>query len=569
MRAGYAINGRYQVIKTLGEGGMANVYLAHDLILDRDVAVKLLRLDLRDDSAAVRRFHREADSLIKLDDPHIVDIFDIGEDQGMQYIVMEYVKGMDLKRYIAQNAPLSYEKAVAIMNQILVAVREAHQHGIVHRDLKPQNILLDEAGNVKITDFGIAIAVAEETMTRTNTLMGSVHYISPEQARGSMITQQSDIYSLGIILFELLTGHVPYDGETAVSIALKHYRSQMPSLRKDDPDIPQALENVVLHATAKDRRERYQSVTEMQLDLETCLDPKRKDALPWRPKKIVEEETKVLPDLSEKLAKSDLELEKTLDLGKISQVTKKAKVKSFKRRYLIGIGCVLVIILLSYFYLIPKDVSVPALKGLSQKQALQLLEAKQLEIGKITYQYDKNYPKGQVTFTSPQKGTTVKQNTKIALTLSKGAPLVTFGDYRRRNYTDVSRRLRKQGVVVKKEERYSDSVAKGEIIAQSIAAKKKVALSETTVTFTVSKGQNLAGMTDLSDFSLKEVKAYARECGLELIVKKVKVTSSEEVDTVIAQDPPVGTFVQEGDVLEVTIGTKGATGSKYYKQEEE
>lgn len=197
MRSGYILGGRYQMIRTLGEGGMANVYLAHDLILKRDVAVKLLRLDLRDDKSAVRRFHREANSLIELDNPHIVEIFDVGEEQGMQYLVMEYVKGTDLKQYIEKNRPLSYEHVIKIMEQILNAVLEAHNHGIIHRDLKPQNILMDEAGNVKITDFGIAVAVAEETMTRTNTLMGSVHYISPEQARGSMITQQSDIYSLG------------------------------------------------------------------------------------------------------------------------------------------------------------------------------------------------------------------------------------------------------------------------------------------------------------------------------------------------------------------------------------
>ena len=176
MRAGYAINGRYRIIRSLGEGGMANVYLAYDLILEREVAVKLLRLDLSDDKAAIRRFQREANSLIELDDPHIVDIFDVGEDHGMQYLVMEYVKGMDLKRYIEKYKPLAYAKVIEIMEQILSAVKEAHSHGIIHRDLKPQNILLDEAGNVKITDFGIAIALAEETMTKTNTLMGSVHY---------------------------------------------------------------------------------------------------------------------------------------------------------------------------------------------------------------------------------------------------------------------------------------------------------------------------------------------------------------------------------------------------------
>lgn len=251
MKSGYILSGRYQIVQTLGEGGMANVYLAYDLILKRDVAVKLMRLDLRDNEAAIRRFRREAISLTELVHPNIVNIYDIDEDNGTQFLVMEYVEGMDLKSYIAQNYPIGYEKVVNIMDQVLSAVEEAHAHDIIHRDLKPQNILINADGQVKITDFGIALAASEYSLTQTNTLMGSVHYLSPEQARGSVVTKQSDIYSLGIILFELLTSRVPYQGETAVSIALKHFQNDMPSVRDIDSQIPQALENVVLKATAK------------------------------------------------------------------------------------------------------------------------------------------------------------------------------------------------------------------------------------------------------------------------------------------------------------------------------
>ena len=201
MKPGYELNHRYKIIESLGEGGMANVYLAHDLVLDRDVSVKLLRLDLRDDPSTKRRFEREATAATQLNDPHIVGIYDVGEEHGIQYMVMEYVKGTDLKTYIHDHYPIPLPQVIDIMEQVLSAVQTAHANGIIHRDLKPQNILIDENKNIKITDFGIAMAASQNSMTQTNSLLGSVHYLSPEQARGSIATPQSDIYSLGIILF--------------------------------------------------------------------------------------------------------------------------------------------------------------------------------------------------------------------------------------------------------------------------------------------------------------------------------------------------------------------------------
>ena len=202
---GKKLNGRYHIIGSIGSGGMANVYLAHDLILDRDVAVKVLRFDFQNDQAAIRRFQREALAATELVHPNIVSVYDVGEEDGLQYLVMEYVKGMDLKRYIQTHFPIPYSTVVDITQQILSAVAMAHEHRIIHRDLKPQNILIDEHGTVKITDFGIAIALSETSITQTNTMLGSVHYLSPEQARGSMATNQSDIYAVGIILYEMLS----------------------------------------------------------------------------------------------------------------------------------------------------------------------------------------------------------------------------------------------------------------------------------------------------------------------------------------------------------------------------
>ncbi len=294
MKPNYTLNGRYRIIRSLGEGGMANVYLARDLILDRDVSVKLLRLDLRDDPQTVKRFQREALAATELVHPNIVSVYDVGEENGMQYLVMEYVEGMDLKAYIKQHFPIPYQEVINIMEQVLSAVEVAHEHNIIHRDLKPQNILIDQHGNAKITDFGIAVALSEHTLTQTNTVLGSVHYLSPEQARGGMATKRSDIYSLGIILYELLTGTVPFKGETAVSIAIKHFQSEVPSVREFDPRIPQALENVVLKATTKRPENRYGTVQEMAEDLETSLSPRRASEPRYSPDAEDDGETKVL-----------------------------------------------------------------------------------------------------------------------------------------------------------------------------------------------------------------------------------------------------------------------------------
>ena len=295
MRSGYTLNGRYRIIRALGEGGMANVYLAHDLILNRDVSVKLLRLDLRDDPSTIRRFQREALAATELVHQNIVQVYDVGEENGMQYLVMEYVEGTDLKAYIKDHFPIAYQEVIQIMEQILGAVQTAHEHNIIHRDLKPQNILIDQNRVAKITDFGIAVALSEHSLTQTNTVLGSVHYLSPEQARGGMATKQSDIYSLGIILYEMLTGTVPFEGETAVSIALKHFQSEIPSVREIDPRIPQALENVVLKATSKRPEDRYTDAASMAEDLKTSLSPKRAGELKFTPTSGDDGETKVLP----------------------------------------------------------------------------------------------------------------------------------------------------------------------------------------------------------------------------------------------------------------------------------
>ena len=403
---------------------------------------------------------------------------------------------------------------------------------------------MDKNGNVKVTDFGIAVAAAEETMTRTNTLMGSVHYISPEQARGSIITKQSDIYSLGIVLFEMLTGHVPYEGETAVSIALKHYQNEMPSVRKYDKKIPQALENVVLHATAKNLNDRYQNVAEMERDLRTSLSSNRINEPKWHPAIVVDGETKVLPTLDKSVTEqeeSDHVKELEAEASEVLSTFVKPKWWSFllKGRRKWFLFSTILILFMSVFCLMlrPKDVAVPDLRGMTRSEASRMLKDEKLSLGKVSYRYSEKFSYNQIITSNPEYGTKVKENTAVNVVVSKGLEKVKFGNYRGRSYNSVKKFLQKRGVTVYKETKYSNKYAKGEIIDQSIPPKEKIVLSQATVSFTVSLGAKNIMVRDLRGYSLKEVQDYAEESSLNLIIKRID--SDEPVNTVVAQYPMV------------------------------
>lgn len=585
MRAGYILNGRYKIVRSIGSGGMANVYEAYDLILGRKVTVKMLRMDLSDDPAAIRRFKREALSLTELENPHIVSIYDIGEVDGNQYLVMEYVDGMDLKQYIRKNFPLGYERVIEIMEQVLDAVKEAHKHNIIHRDLKPQNILIDKKGNVKITDFGIAVVTAETTMTRTNTLLGSIHYISPEQARGKLVTKQSDIYSLGIILFELLTGRVPYQGKSAVSIALKHYSGKMPSVRSFDPKIPQSLGNIVLHATAKDPHERYNDVAEMAADLKSSLDPDRIHEKKWHFDQDnqafdedQDEDTQIIPEVINSPEYS--ELEKTKEVPNLSKFegirnqekqvaasltdSERRRRGSLKRREII-IGAVIlavVVTVVAIFAIIttPRVITVPDVSGMTQTEAKRTLKEDKLNVGKVLQRESDHYYQGQVIKTDPGKEVKTRQDTDVNLVVSSGPVQRTFGSYVGQDYKKVKKDLNRKGVTVYRRSAYSSKYALGEIIGQSIKPKQKVAFKQSTVLFTVSRGQKQSRLRDLKNYNLKSVQDYAEDLGLKLIVQRRPV-SGISAGTVISQSPAAGTSVQRGMQLTVVLAEKSKSSA--------
>ena len=272
---GQKINDRYQIIKSIGEGGMANVYLAYDTILDRNVAVKVLRGDLASDEKFVRRFQREALSASSLAHPNIVEVYDVGEDNGSYYIVMEYIEGKHLKELIKKRGKLTLSEVIDIMSQICDGLAVAHDSYIIHRDIKPQNIMILDSGLVKITDFGIAMALNSTQLTQTNSVMGSVHYLPPEQASGKGSTMQSDIYSMGILMYELLTGSLPFRGENAVEIALKQLKEPIPNIKEKLPDIPNSIVNVIRRSTAKNPKNRYSDAREMLDDIKTSMDDSR------------------------------------------------------------------------------------------------------------------------------------------------------------------------------------------------------------------------------------------------------------------------------------------------------
>lgn len=509
IQIGKIFAGRYKIIQQIGRGGMADVYLARDLILDgEEVAVKVLRTNYQTDPIAVARFQREAKAMAELDHPNIVRITDIGEEEGQQYLAMEYVAGLDLKRYIKENAPLSNEEAVRLMGQILLAMRLAHTRGIIHRDLKPQNVLLTPDGTAKVSDFGIAVAFAETSLTQTNSMLGSVHYLSPEQARGSKATVQSDIYAMGIIFYEMLTGHIPYDGDSAVTIALQHFQKPLPSIREENKNVPQALENVVIKATAKKLTDRYKSVAEMYVDLSSCLSYERRNE-----KKLVFEDqtkadTKTLPKVTPTPKTSPVPISEVR--SEISSVdpnrplsdqqtmapSKKTRRRLQTRYKVLFVAIALVLAAFTFLlYMSPANKTVPDVSGKTIAEARAVIEGQDLQVGEEKEEYSDSVAEGYVIRTNPNAGAQKKENSKIDLVVSKGPSTFEMPDYTGMSIEDAENDLKTNyklsSKLISVEEVETNEIEPGIVIAQSPAAGQKYDLtSNTKVVLKVSKESN-------------------------------------------------------------------------------
>ncbi|MHC5269357.1 Stk1 family PASTA domain-containing Ser/Thr kinase [Enterococcus sp. LJL98] len=542
---GRKLNGRYLILGTIGSGGMANVFLAKDLILDREVAVKVLRFDFQNDQTAIRRFQREAMAATELVHPNIVSVYDVGEEDGMQYLVMEYVKGMDLKRYIQTHYPIPYRTIVDIMEQILSAIALAHHHRIIHRDLKPQNILMDEHGTVKIADFGIAIALSETSITQTNSMLGSVHYLSPEQARGSMATNQSDIYALGIIFYEMLTGQVPFDGESAVTIALKHFQEEVPSLRLYDQNIPQSLENVVLKATAKEVADRYQSADDMLRDLETVLSPDRLNEPRWQEKALLAETMVVTPITPDSpMPEAFKEMPTPQEEAPETPVEPPKKKKKWWLWLLLLVG--MAFLVGGFFYMNSgKSITVPDVVDQTEAQARERLEEAGLRVADDVKEMPSDVIEaGRVIKTNPATAAKVKKNREVILYLSTGENQIKMVDYSGMRLVDAKRELRNldfQEKNITSKEEYDDKIAEGEIITHTPEPGEKVNPKETKVELIVSKGPKPIVMISLLGNSKSDAEANLASVGLgENTVDYQEAFSSQPEGTVVGQDPEVG-----------------------------
>ena len=562
IQIGKIFAGRYRIVKQIGRGGMADVYLAKDLILDgEEVAVKVLRTNYQTDPIAVARFQREAKAMADLDHPHIVRITDIGEEDGQQYLAMEYVAGLDLKRYIKEHYPLSNEEAVRIMGQILLAMRLAHTRGIVHRDLKPQNILLTPDGTAKVTDFGIAVAFAETSLTQTNSMLGSVHYLSPEQARGSKATVQSDIYAMGIIFYEMLTGHIPYDGDSAVTIALQHFQKPLPSVIDENPSVPQALENVVIKATAKKLTDRYQSVSEMYVDLSSSLSYNRRN----EPKLVFNDttkaDTKTLPKVSQStltsIPKVQTQSPKPQAAKPSQQVlednyaTKPVKKRKFRVRYMILLASI-VLVAASLIWILsrtPATIAIPDVAGQTVAEAKETLKKANFEIGEEKSEASEKVEEGRIIRTDPEAGKTRKEGSKINLVVSSGKQSFQLSNYIGRKSTDVIAELKQKKVpenLIKIEEEESSESEAGTVLRQSPAAGTTYDLSKaSTITLTVAKKVTSVAMPSYTGSSLEFTKnnlvqiVGIKEANIEVVEVSTAPAGTAE-GTVVEQSPKAG-----------------------------
>lgn len=550
---GQKINDRYQIIRTIGEGGMANVYLAHDTILDRDVAVKILRGDLADDEKFVRRFQREAISASSLSHPNIVEMYDVGEDEGQYYIVMEYVDGKTLKSLVKRRGSLTLTEVIDIMLQLTSAVACAHDSYIIHRDIKPQNVLIKEDGTVKITDFGIAMALNSNELTQTNSVMGSVHYLPPEQANGSGSTIKSDIYSLGILMFELLTGKLPFKGDNAVEIAIKQMRDQIPSVCSINPEIPQAIENIILKACAKNPKNRYENVLEMHDDIKNSLNEDRKEEkrLTYRYSENELEETKVMPNLN-KVVKEDKKGEEP-DI-----ITKGEKGLN---GVIIGliVTAISLITIISLVILVPaltkeKEFVVPNVSNMSVVEAERTLKDLGFVISTdVEKKPSDTVKEGLVIGTDPVSGVSRKEGTEIILIISSGEEGIVLESYIGKNYYEVKGMLEANDIVVKVEKKEVDdkTLTENTIIEQYPQVGEKV-VKGGTVKLVIP--DVITGYPDFisEGWTVEDIEKFCEEYGLNLTVVEEE-TSLYPAGRVIKQSRSPESRVIAGVSLKITV----------------
>lgn len=526
---------RYEILDNLGEGGMADVYLAFDTILKRDVAIKILRGSLSKDPITLMRFQREASAISKLSHPNVVDVYDVGEFKDHHYIVMEYVRGRTLKQLIAQRGALHKEEALDIMKQLTMAIQHAHEHNIIHRDVKPQNVLVKDDGTVKITDFGIAMVHDSLSLTQGESILGSAHYLAPETTRGEAPTKQVDIYALGIVFYELLSGTVPFKGDNAYQIATKHLHDPMPLIRDFNPTLPQTIENVIQRACVKDKNSRYTSTKEMLYDLEHCLDQGCE---------------KVKPIVFENKSKPQEEV--TI----FSEHQEQPKKKRYKWILIILIVLCLgisIYLMLDSGIVKPKTIIMPTITDKSVdelKSELYALGVLDTSI-RIEETLSDDKDKGELISIYPVSGKEVEKTSMITITVSKGKYYV-IKDYTNKRYESVKKALEEEAPNIKIEviKVASTSLKPGYIVEQSgLEEGQKIdPYQPLSITLTVTESvafqiENMVGQ------KVEDIKQMLQDRGITPVLIQMEIPEDEEIEegVVMRVEPQEGSwYVQEG-----------------------
>ena len=532
---GSELGGRYELIERIGGGGMALVYKARDMLLGRKVAVKILRQQFVGDEEFIKRFRREAQAAASLSHPNVVSIYDVGQDGDIHYIIMEYVEGINLNDKIKQQAPLQVEEAVNIAMQICDALDHAHSNGIIHRDIKPHNILIGRNGRVKVTDFGIARAITSADITQTGSVLGSVHYFSPEQAKGAAQDAVSDLYSLGIVLYQMLTAKLPFSGDSPISVALKHLQEKVENPRAINPHIPQSVENIVLKALRKNPRERYASARAMLKDLDVCLLPEKRNEPKWYPDGDEEddrEKTRIMPAIRKAAEPPRRDPEQSGDRMQGDRMRWEGLEDEPKRgwkwvkpvAWLLVIGLVLsaMWVAVGKFREMVKveEVEVPSVIGLPYEQAVAALEAAGLTAAEPEYRPSDLYPEG-VVMDQEKEGEKANPNWPIRLTVSTGPATLEMADYIGRDWaTDVKNALEtlaQLGVRYRMEEVSSDEPA-GTVIGQTPAAGERFDPKAAELVIEVSKGPGTVEMIDVTNQKESVAISMLQKAGFENVV---------------------------------------------------
>jgi serine/threonine protein kinase/beta-lactam-binding protein with PASTA domain len=565
---GHELGGRYQVIERIGGGGMALVYRAHDILLNRNVAIKVLRNQFVHDEEFIRRFRREAQSAASLSHPNVVSIYDVGQEDEVHYIVMEYIEGKNLNEIIKERAPLQVDESVRIASQICDALDHAHLNQIIHRDIKPHNILIGRNGRVKVTDFGIARAVTSTTITQTGSVVGSVHYFSPEHAKGVTTGEKSDLYSLGIVLYQMLTGVLPFLGESPISVALKHLQEEFEEPRLLNPLIPQSVENVILRSMRKNPEERYQSAKQMLQDLETCLLPERRSEA-----KVLfhddddEDRTRVIPAIKP--------LQRGLGsrggsgderIRSMDEVPSSAPGKRKWGRPALWISLTLILLIAMggvVWYVNSKlsvdEVAVPVVTGISFEQAKAALE----EVGLFAedpplLEYNANFEEN-IVWKQSKSDTMVKEGTHIILTVSTAKIMPKLPELSTKSYDDAVKELIALGIAqsrITPDERYSEDFDKGKVISSEPAAGSDYDPETVTIKLMVSKGKESTKMPGLLGMTEKEAKAALEKAGLVLDEVKEEPSFTYEKGKVTKQWAyEEGDLVSPGEKVTIYLST--------------